>query len=260
MKWSIGVGMLMLALAHSAMAGGLGDLLGGDQLKNLEQQGGALLQQQTTTAGNPSMLQGIPQSEQIGGLRQALQQGAENAVSVLGKNNGFLDNPRVKIPLPGRLQQIDGLMHQVGMGSYSDALVASMNHAAEQAVPQARTILVDAVKNMSVTDVQHILTGGDNAATQYFQRTTSPAIAARFQPIIHQAMDKVGVASVYDRYAGQAAQFGLVSQQDSSLESYITQKALDGLFLMMADEEKQIRQHPLQAVGGLARKVFSALQ
>ena len=258
---------LMLCLAvlllspGLACADGLGGLLNGNPLQTLEQQGQAALQGQAPSAGqNSSGLQGISQADQVGGLRQALVQGAESAVNSLGRTNGYLDNPQVRIPLPGRLQQVDGLMHQVGLGRYSDDLVASMNHAAEQAVPQARTILVNAVKNMSVSDVRQILTGGDDAATQYFRRTTSPAIAARFQPIIHQTMNKVGVASIYDRYAGQAAQFGLVNQQDSSLEGYITQKALDGLFLMMANEERQIRQHPMEAVGGLARRVFSALQ
>ena len=259
MRISTCLGVIMSLAAATASADGLGGLLGNNPLQTLEQQGQAALQGQGGSSGGGS-LQGISQADQVGGMRQALEQGAQTAVATLGKTNGFLDNPRVKIPLPGRLQQVDGLMHQIGLGRYSDDLFASMNHAAEQAVPQAQTILISAVKNMSVSDVRGILTGGDDSATQYFRRTTSPAIAARFQPIIHQSMDKVVVASMYDRYAGQAAQFGLVNQQDSSLEGYITQKALDGLFLMMADEEKQIRQHPLQAAGSLARKVFSALQ
>ena len=116
-----------------------------------------------------------------------------------------------------------------------------MNRAAEEAVPEAKTLLVAAVKKMSVEDAKGILTGGDNAATEYFRSTTSDALTARFLPIVKKATAKVRLAETYNNFAGKAAGFGLLDKKDANLDSYVTQKALDGLFLMMAEEEKAIR-------------------
>ncbi len=195
-----------------------------------------------------------------GGLKEALTQGAGKAVSLLGREDGFFKNPKVKIPLPESMQQVEGLMRGLGMGKQADELIQAMNRAAEAAVPEARNLLVDAVRQMSVDDAKGILTGGDDAATQYFRRKTSEPLAERFRPIVKQAIGKVGLAAKYEKFAGKGAKFGLVKEEDTHLENYVTRKALDGLFLMIAEEEKAIRTNPLGAAGNLAQKVFGALK
>jgi len=195
-----------------------------------------------------------------GGLKEALTQSATKAIEQLGKTDGFLGNPKVKIPLPENLQKVDGLMRKLGLGKYSDELITAMNRAAEAAAPQAKTLLVNAVKQMSVQDAKAILTGGDTAGTQYFQRTTSAPLGEKFKPIVVKALAKVKLAEKYDQFAGKAASLGLVKEADSHLDGYVTGKALDGMFSLMADEEKAIRKDPVGAVGALAKKVFGLLR
>jgi hypothetical protein len=199
-------------------------------------------------------------SEQIESLRQALTQGANTSVSTLARKDGFLGNPRVRIPLPENLQKADRVMHKIGLGKYPDELVTSMNRAAEAAVPEAKNLLVGAIKKMTVTDAKNILTGGDDAATRYFRKNTEPELTARFTPIVAKSMKKVKLAEAYDRFAGKGAEFGLVDKRNARLEDYITRKAMDGLFLIMAEQEKTIRDHPLQATGDLAKKIFAAIR
>ncbi|MCE9569871.1 MAG: DUF4197 domain-containing protein [Rhodocyclales bacterium] len=194
-----------------------------------------------------------------GGLKEALIQGAGKAVEMLGKQDGFLGNPKVKIPLPESVQKIEGVLRGFGMGKQADELINAMNRAAEAAVPQAKTLLVNSIKQMSVEDAKGILSGGEDSATQYFRRTTSGPLSEKFKPVVQKAMAKVKLAEKYDQLAGKAAKFGLVREQDAHLENYVTQKTLDGLYLMIADEEKAIRQDPAGAAGKLARKVFGAL-
>ncbi len=194
-----------------------------------------------------------------GGLKEALIQGAGKAVEMLGKQDGFLGNPKVKIPLPESVQKIEGVLRGFGMGQQADELINAMNRAAEAAVPQAKTLLVNSIKQMSVEDAKGILSGGEDSATQYFRRTTSGPLSEKFKPVVQKAMAKVKLAEKYDQLAGKAAKFGLVREQDAHLENYVTQKTLDGLYLMIADEEKAIRQDPAGAAGRLARKVFGAL-
>lgn len=199
-------------------------------------------------------------SEQIESLRQALTQGAKTSVSTLARKDGFLGNPRVRIPLPDNLQKADRVMRKIGLGKYSDELVMSMNRAAEAAVPEAKNLLVGAIKKMTVTDAKNILTGGDDAATRYFRKNTEAELTASFTPIIGKSMKKVKLAEAYDRFAGKGAEFGLVDKRNARLEDYITRKAMDGLFLVMAEQEKKIRDHPLQATGELAKKIFAAIR
>lgn len=195
-----------------------------------------------------------------GGLKEALTQGAAKAVELLGKQDGFLGNPKVKIPLPESVRQVEGVMRGLGMGKQADELINAMNRAAEAAVPQAKTLLVNSIKQMSVQDAKGILSGGEDAATQYFRRTTSGPLAEKFKPVVKTAMAKVKLAEKYDQLAGKAAKFGLVREQDAQLENYVTQKTLDGLYLMIAEEEKAIRKDPAGAAGKLAQKVFGALK
>jgi len=202
----------------------------------------------------------ISGKEAGGGLKEALTQGAGKAVDLLGRTDGFLGNPKVKIPLPGYMEKAEGLMRGLGMGKQADELITAMNRAAEAAVPEAKKLLVDAVKQMSVEDAKGILTGGNDAGTQYFKRKTSEPLGQKFLPIVRKAIDKVKLKDRYEKFASKGAKFGLVKEKDTHLENYVTEKALDGLYLMIAEEEKAIRENPVGAAGNLAKKVFGALK
>ncbi|MHB8667774.1 MAG: DUF4197 domain-containing protein [Burkholderiales bacterium] len=201
----------------------------------------------------------ISNKDAAAGLKQALINGSQAAVATLGKPDGFLGNPRVRIPLPESLRKVEGMMRRLGMGKSADELVTTMNRAAESAVVEAKPLLVNAVKNMSVQDAKAILSGGDDAATRYFRRTTSAPLGDKFLPIVTKATQKLKLAERYNAFAGRAAKFGLVDAKDADLNSYVTRKTLDGLYLMIADEEKTIRRDPVGAASGLVRKVFGAI-
>jgi len=205
-------------------------------------------------------LDDISNRDAINGLKEALIRGGHTAVARLGVQDGFFGNSRVKIPLPPSLRRMEAVMRSIGMDRHADELVLRMNRAAEAAVPEARTLLVDAVKKMSVQDAKGILAGGDDAATQYFKRTTSEPLAKRFQPIVKKAMERVKLAEKYNEIAASGAKFGLVKDEDAQLEDYVTRKALDGLFITIAEEEKKIRQNPAGAASAILRKVFGALR
>ncbi len=194
------------------------------------------------------------------GLKEALNQGAGNAVSKLGKTDGFLGNPQVRIPLPDSLKKADRMLSRLGMGKYTQDLEVSMNRAAELAVPEAKTLLLNAVKQMTFQDAKNILTGGDTAATDYFRAKTSQPLQAKFLPIVQQATAKVQLAQKYDQFAGKASRLGLLDEKQANLEQYVTQKALDGLFFMIAQEEKSIRADPVGQTSKLLKKVFSAIK
>ena len=212
--------------------------------------------------GTPAMAAGLDalsSGDTASGLKEALTRGAEIAVGQLGQKDGFLGNKRVRIPLPEPLQSAEKAMRAFGMKKQAEELVETMNRAAEMAVVEAKPILVNAVKTMGFDDARGILTGGDDAATKYFKRTTSNDIAAKFLPIVKQATDKVGVAQQYNSFAGQAAALGVVDAKSANVENYVTEKALDGLFKMIAEQEASIRQNPAGAATSLAKKVFGAL-
>jgi len=202
-------------------------------------------------------LASLSDKDVVAGLKEALSQGSSAAIAKLGVENGFLGNQRVKIPLPDKLQKIDAAMRKFGLGKYSDELITGMNRAAEAAVPEAKTLLLGAVKKMSMQDAKGILTGGDDAATQYFRNNTESQLRAKFLPIVTKTMRQVGVVKKYDEYAAKAAVLGLADHPN--MEQYVTQKALDGLFLIMKDEEKAIRSNPADYSGKLLKKVFSAV-
>ncbi len=204
-------------------------------------------------------LSDLTQSDASGGLKDALTQGAQIAVKQLGKPGGFSDNDEVRIELPGKLGKAAQTMKMMGMGEQVEELEASMNKAAEAAVPQAQAILVDAVKKMTVADAKAILAGDEDSATQYLNKSSREQIRAKFLPIVKQATDKVGVAQQYNSFAGQAAAFGVVDAKSANVENYVTEKALDGLFKMIAEQEASIRQNPAGAATSLAKKVFGAL-
>lgn len=201
----------------------------------------------------------LTDGEASGGLKEALTQGATQAVSLLGKPDGFLKNKKVRIPLPDGLSQAEPVLRGMGQGQALDDLVTAMNRAAEQAVPKAQELLVKAVREMSVTDAKNILTGGDDAATRYFKGKTQAELTTMFLPTVKQTTDKLALAKKYDKLAGKASKFGLVKDEDAKIEGYVTRKALDGLYAMIAEEEKAIRKNPVGAAGSLAKKVFGAL-
>ncbi len=194
------------------------------------------------------------------GLKAALEKGALSAVGLLGVANGFMGNDLVRIALPSYLNDAAQLLKKFGQGKEVDELVLGMNRAAESAVPLAKDLLVDAVKTMSVADAKTILQGGNTAATSYFSSKTRDPLGQKFLPIITQATAKVGLADKYNAVAGKAAGLGLIKAQDASLENYVNGKALDGLFLMIGEEEKKIRQDPIGTGSALLSKVFGALK
>jgi hypothetical protein len=200
----------------------------------------------------------LSRAELSAGLKQALTQGVDKAVAELGAADGFFGNYAVKIPLPEALKKAERTLRMLGMGSQADDLVLKMNRAAEAAVPEARLLLVDAVKKMSVADAKAILAGGgDDAATQYFKKTTSVALAEKLLPIVKTATANVQLAQQYNKFAQMGNKFGLVKAEQVNLEQYITQKTLDGVYLMIAKEEAAIRHDPVGQTSRLLQKVFA---
>lgn len=202
----------------------------------------------------------ISNQDAVSGLKAALEKGSGAAVDLLGRTDGFFGNNAVKIPLPDSLKKYEKLMRNLGMGKYADELILTMNRAAEAAVPEAKKLFVDAIRKMTVQDAKGILAGGQTSGTEYFKRTTSEQLRARFLPIVKQATARVKLAEKYNQYAQKGAQVGLVKKEQANLDDYVTQKALDGLFFMVGEEEKKIRQNPVQAGSDIIRKVFGALK
>ena len=193
------------------------------------------------------------------GLKEALARGADAAVAQLGQKDGFFGNAALKIPLPPNLQKAEKAMRMFGMGKQADDLVLSMNRAAEAAVPEARTLLVDAVRAMTLEDARGILTGGQTSATEFFRKKTEATLTERFGPIVKATTDKVGLAQQYNQYAGMAAQFNLIDKQQASVEQYVTQQALDRLYTVIGEKEAALRANPMQAGSDLLKKVFGAV-
>jgi hypothetical protein len=203
--------------------------------------------------------QALSETDAASGIRAALEKGAGNAVSLLGHTDGFMNNPQVHIELPGALRSAAKLAKATGQGRKVEELELAMNRAAEAAVPQGRQLLVNAIRGMSVEDGLKILRGGDDAATRFFEAKTREPLGQQFLPIVQQATRKVSLAEKYNAVAGKAAGFGLLKKEDSNIDDYVTGKALDGLFLMIAEEEKKIRQDPVGTGSALLKKVFGGL-
>lgn len=212
-----------------------------------------------STSAMALSLADLTQGDASGGLKDALSQGAKVAVQQLGNPGGFSNNPDVRIELPGNLGKAAKTMKMMGMGAQVDQLEASMNKAAEAAVPQAQALLLDSVKKMTVQDAKSILSGPQDSATQYLNKTSREQLRAKFLPIVKQATAQVGLAKQYNNFAGQAASFGVIDAKSANIESYVTEQALDGLFAMIAEQEASIRENPAGAATSLAKKVFGAL-
>ena len=194
------------------------------------------------------------------GIKAALGKGAEAAVALLGQPGGFLDNPQVRIGLPGQLDDAARLLRKFGQGRRIDELVTTINRAAEAAVPMGKDLLVGAVQSMTVTDAKNILTGGDTSVTRFFADKTREPLGVRFLPVVDQATEKVGLTQQYNSFAGRAANFGLMKKEDANLAQYVTGKTLDGLFFMIGEEERKIRQNPAGAGSAILQKVFGSLK
>lgn len=251
------VSVAALAFSLSAFAFDLESTLK-DTLKNG-------LPGQTSGASAPSASAGgksigqLKATEINAGIKEALTRGSELAVAQLGKPDGFLGNAALRIPLPPALQKAEQIMRAMGMAKQADDLVLAMNRAAEAAVPEAKSLLVKAVSEMTVEDAKGILSGGNTAATEFFRRKTEISLTSRFAPIVKGATDRVGLAQHYDKVAGAAAQFGALDRNQATVEQYVTQQALDRLYQVIGEQESALRANPAQAASTLLQKVFGAV-
>jgi len=237
----------LLCLPALASAGWL------DQLK---EGAGKLLDKPNTTQSISSA--GLSDAEVVKGLKAALDKGVGYAVDRLGRHNGFLDNPKVRIPMPKKLAWVDSTLRSLGQGRLADQFVATMNHAAEQAVPATLEVFKQALSKMTLKDARAILDGPNDAATQYFRRTSGAALAARIRPIVAAATNKAGVTHAYKAMIGKADFMGgLVQREAPNLDTYVTQQTLDGIFKMVAEEEQRIRKDPVARTTDLLKKVFA---
>jgi hypothetical protein len=202
----------------------------------------------------------LSESEAASGIRVALEKGAVAAVQLLGRTDGFLRNDKVRIPLPGYLNDAARFLRAAGQGKRIDELQTAMNRAAEAAVPEAKSLLVGAVKSMSVEDARQILGGGDDAATQFFARKTREPLSVKFLPIVTRATQKVKLADKYNAVAGKASAMGLIREQDANVQQYVTGKALDGLYLVIAEEERKIREDPIGTGSAILKRVFGSIR
>jgi hypothetical protein len=202
-------------------------------------------------------------AEIASGLKEALTKGVRFAVETLGRENGFLDDVRVRIPLPKSLQRLEKAFRVAGQGKAVDEFVESMNHAAEKAVPVAIDVFVDAIKQMTFDDARRILFSGEqDAATKFFRRTGEDKLRSKFRPIVEDFTSEVGVAQKYKDMIGKGGPVSkfLVGKEATDIDGYVTQKALDGLFFMVAEEEKKIRKDPLGRTTSLLKKVFGMIK
>jgi hypothetical protein len=244
----------LLACSAQAAALDLGGLL------NKEQLGKVLGTQPAASAAQPAKpaadLSTVSKQDQVTSLKQALTQGAETAVKNLAQENGYLGNPKVRIPLPGFLNDAAKLLRFTGQQKRVDELVTAMNRAAEAAVPEARDLLVSAVKSMSVGDARRIIGGGEDSVTRFFADKTRAPLTRRFLPIVTRETKRVDLAARFNAVAGKVANLGLVKGEDANIERYVTRKALDGLYLMIGEEERKIRRDPVGTGSAILAKVF----
>lgn len=205
-------------------------------------------------------LNDLSHSQAADSLKAVLEQSTRLAVEQLGKPGGFSNNPDVHIELPGNLGKAAQTMKMLGKSKQVNALEDSMNSAAEAAIPEAQALLLEAIKNMTLDDAKDILKGPNNSATAYLDRSSREQLRSRFLPLIEQATQSSDLAKKYNNFAGQAASFGVIEAKDASIENYVTEQALDGLFTIMGQQEASIRDNPAQAATDMAKKVFELLR
>lgn len=253
------LGLALAAIALPVAAAGAGQFK--DLLNKVKQS--AQASNSGRAAGN------LPDSDVAAGLKEALAKGTTNAINSLGRDGGFWNNGKVRIPLPGKLEQAGRLARQLGQGEKVDAFELSMNRAAEKAVPQVAGIFGDAIRKMTLSDARGILAGGDHAATDFFRRVAGDALAARIRPIVADATDRVGVTQKYKSLAasggaGLGGMLGSLGGADKAggkggpldLDDYVTARTLDGLFTAIGEQEQAIRKNPAARTTDLLKKVF----
>ena len=242
-----------VSLSSSGNAGWLEDLTsGGEEIQKKLQE--------LDTGEVKAVTSSLSDADVIKGLKQALKKGAGYAVNSLGKADGFLGNAEVKIPMPDNLQRVESLLRQSGNDKYADEFVMTMNRAAEAAVPLTLEILKKGVNTMSIDDAQRILQGPDDAATQYLRKTGGESLSAKILPIVKDATSRNGVTSTYKKMVGKLGVAGnnYLNLDDYDIDSYVTEKAVSGLFVMIAEEEKKIRDNPAERTTEILKKVFGS--
>jgi hypothetical protein len=222
------------------------------------------ISQPASSGSGGSLIAGLSQDEMVRGLKEALAVGFKKAISLLGKNGGYLDDANVKIPMPGVLAHVETALGMAGQGAVADRFIETMNRAAEQAVPVTADIFSQAIRDMSLKDAANILNGPEDAATQYFRKISGEQLIRSIQPIVANATENVGLTAAYKMLTGTLPKqsgflSAMVDQETLDLDGYVTRKAMDGLFLKLAKEEKQIRQNPMARGSDLLKKVFGAV-
>ena len=240
---------LLLLPLHSPVYAGLADLL---DIFTAPDSGEQSVTESTATGV-------LSDTEMVGALKEALDKGTRYAVDNLGREGGFLDNASVRIPMPDSLAWLEKTLRTLHQDRLADEFVTSMNRAAERAVPEAAAIFAEAVRTMTLEDARGILSGPDDAATRYFRDRTGPALAEKLRPIVTEATSSAGVTASYKQMVAKAGGLGsLLSSESTDIDGYVTARTLDGLFLMVAEEEKRIRENPLARSSELLRKVFGS--
>ena len=193
------------------------------------------------------------------GLKEALETGTRKAIDTVSQNGGYLNNPQIRIPLPPRVQQAAGLMRQMGLNKMADDFEQSINRAAEKAAPQATSIMIDAIKSMTIDDAKTILNGGNDAATRFFEDRTRSRLAGLFKPVIDTSLNEVGATRYYNQLDEQVSALPVIGQDlNMDLPEYVTDQALDGLFVMLAQEEQKIRTNPAARTSEILQQVFGS--
>jgi hypothetical protein len=204
----------------------------------------------------PQIDAGLSQDSIISGLKEALEIGVGKAVDFSSKLDGFNENPNIKIPMPEKIQNVADILGNIGLQKPVDDFVLSMNRAAEAASPQAKDILLKAIKEMNFDDAKKVLNGSETAATDYLKDKTFDDIFGAFKPIVSEMVNKVGVTSAYKDMMGQFSSIPFASAESLDLDQYVTNEAVSGLFLMLGKEEKNIRTNPQARVTDLLKQVF----
>jgi hypothetical protein len=247
--------VLIVIVSIALMSGGIAgaDLM--DKLKQLtgkkDQKSPAGVQVQGNGQGA-----GLDKDTVAAGLKEALSIGSQNAVKTVSQADGYFKNPAIKIPLPEKVQKVEKPLRKLGLSKQVDEFVLTMNRAAEKAAPQAKDIFIGAVKEMTIVDAINILRGGDTAATDYMKSKTNDRLYGLFKPMVSKAVMDVGVTKAYQQLVDKAKQSKLIKDESLDLDHHVTSKALDGLFYMLAQEEKKIRKDPVAQVTDLLKKVF----
>ena len=204
----------------------------------------------------PTNKTSLSNDEVVRGLKEALTIGSKNSSDLASKVDGYYKNPKIKIPFPPEVQDVESTLRGVGMGSQVDKFVLTLNRAAEDAAKDATPIFRDAITKMTIADGVSILKGSDDAATKYLNNTTSPELLAKFKPVVKNSLQKVEVTKYWNPLAGRYNQLPLSRKMNPDLEDYVTRKAIEGLFVLVAQEELKIRKDPLARITEILKKVF----